>query len=217
VLAIDLSLRSLAYGQRKARALGLEEIAFAQADLMELAAFPERFDVVSSIGTLHHTRDMRAAWRVLRGLLKPRGLMHIGLYSRIGRDRIEETRRLIREKGLASTDAAIRGFRRQIGAERPDLFRMLAGTGPFYSTSELRDLVFHVQESQHDLLEIGGILDELDLEMLGLHVHPEVRARYRAAFPDDPAMTSVANWHRFEVENPATFTNMYQFWVRARR
>ena len=216
-LAIDLSLRSLAYAQRKARALGVDEIAFAQADLLELSGFGERFDVISSIGTLHHTRNMREAWRVLRGLLKPRGLMHIGLYSRIGRDRIEETRRLIRNEGLESTDEAIRAFRRQISAKRPDLFRMLTGTAPFYTTSELRDLVFHVQESQHDLLEIGGILDELDLEMLGLHVHPEIRARYRDAFPEDPAMISVANWHRFEIDNPGTFTNMYQFWVRSRR
>lgn len=216
-LAIDLSLRSLAYAQRKARAYGLDEIAFAQADLLELSGFGERFDVVSSIGTLHHTRDMREGWRVLRGLLRPRGLMHIGLYSRIGRDRIEETRRLIQDEGLRSTDEAIRAFRRDVAAKRPDLFRMLMGTAPFYSTSELRDLVFHVRESQHDLPEIGDILDELDLEMLGLHVHPEVRARYRDAFPDDPAMTSVANWHRFEIDNPGTFTNMYQFWVRSRR
>jgi len=47
--------------------------------------------------------------------------------------------------------------------------------------------------------------------MLGLHVHPEVRARYRDAFPDDPAMISNRQiGHRFEIDNPATFTNMYQ-------
>jgi SAM-dependent methyltransferase len=217
VLAIDLSLRSLAYGQRKARALGLGEIAFAQADIMELGGFGERFDVISSVGTLHHTRDMRAAWRVLRRLLAPRGLMQIGLYSRIGRDRIEETRQLIRSLGLESTDEAMRAFRRRIMTERPDLFAMLATDPAFYSLSELRDLVFHVQETQHDLPEISDILDELDLEFLGLHVHPEVRARYRETFPEDPAMISIANWHQFEIDNPGTFTNMYQLWARSRR
>jgi hypothetical protein len=30
-------------------------------------------------------------------------------------------------------------------------------------------------------------------------------------------MTSIANWHRFEIDNPGTFTNMYQFWARSRR
>ena len=215
--AIDLSLRSLAYGQRKARALGLDEIAFAQADLMELSGFAERFDVISSIGTLHHTRNMREAWRVLRGLLRPRGLMHIGLYSRIGRVSIEDTRRLIQAQGLESTDEAMRAFRRRIMTERPDLFSMLKTDQSFYSMSQLRDLVFHVQETQHELPEIGDILDELDLDMLGLHVHPEVRARYRDSFPDDPAMTSIANWHRYEIDNPNTFIGMYQFWVRSRR
>lgn len=216
-LAIDLSLRSLAYGQRKARALGMSEIAFAQADLMELSGYGERFDVISSIGTLHHTRNMREAWRVLRGLLKPRGLMHIGLYSRIGRVGIEDTRRLIQTQGLESTDEAMRAFRRRIMTERPDLFGMLRTDQSFYSMSQLRDLVFHVQETQHELPEIGGILEELDLDMLGLHVHPEVRARYCDAFPDDPAMTSIANWHRYEIDNPTTFIGMYQFWVRSRR
>jgi hypothetical protein len=27
-------------------------------------------------------------------------------------------------------------------------------------------------------------------------------------------MTNLANWHRFESENPATFRGMYQFWVQ---
>jgi hypothetical protein len=27
-------------------------------------------------------------------------------------------------------------------------------------------------------------------------------------------MTDLANWHRFETENPATFASMYNFWVR---
>lgn len=217
VLAVDLSLRSLAYAQRKARAFGVDEIAFAQADLLELSGFGERFEVISSIGTLHHTRDMREAWRVLRGLLRPRGLMHIGLYSRIGRDRIVETRRLIQSEGLDSTDEAIRAFRQDLAAKRPDLFLLLSQAAPFYSTSELRDYVFHAHESQHDLPEIGGILDELGLDLLGLHVPPDVHARYRDTYPDDTAMTSIANWHQFEIDNPDTFTNMYQFWVQSRR
>ncbi len=37
---------------------------------------------------------------------------------------------------------------------------------------------------------------------------------YRAAFPDDAAMTDLESWHRFETANPDIFRGMYQFWVQ---
>ena len=128
-----------------------------------------------------------------------------------------QARRLIQELAIEPTDGAMRAFRHRVETERPELFRMLSSNPDFYSMSELRDWIFHTHESQHDMLEIGAIVDDLDLEFLGVHVHPEIRESYRRVFPDDPAMTSIANWHRYEIANPGTFGNMYQFWVRSRR
>ena len=84
----------------------------------------------------------------------------------------------------------------------------------FYSMSTYRDLVFHVQEHQHTLPEICEMLAVLDLEFLGFeHTDPTIPGRYRQRFPQDPVMTDLELWHRFELDNPTTFENCYRFCV----
>ena len=43
---------------------------------------------------------------------------------------------------------------------------------------------------------------------------PQAVAAYRASHPDDPAMTDLARWHRFEQDRPDLFIAMYQFWCQ---
>ena len=85
VTAVDLSLASLAYGQRKANELGLENISFGQGDIVKLGALERQFDHINCFGVLHHLEDPLVGWRVLAQLLKPGCTMFIGLYSRIAR------------------------------------------------------------------------------------------------------------------------------------
>src|SRR5262249_61902411 len=88
VLAIDLSRTSLAYAMRKTRELGLGNIEYAQADILELGSLPRRFDLIEASGVLHHLGDPRRGWRILLSLLRPRGLMHVALYSACARESI---------------------------------------------------------------------------------------------------------------------------------
>jgi 2-polyprenyl-3-methyl-5-hydroxy-6-metoxy-1,4-benzoquinol methylase/Flp pilus assembly protein TadD len=81
ILAIDISRTSLAYARRKTRALGLTNIEYGQADILKLASLGRRFDVIETVGVLHHLADPAAGWRVLLSLLRPHGLMLVGLYS----------------------------------------------------------------------------------------------------------------------------------------
>jgi len=46
VLAVDLSLSSLAYARRKTRALGLANIEYGQADILRLDAIARTFDLI---------------------------------------------------------------------------------------------------------------------------------------------------------------------------
>lgn len=64
-------------------------------------------------------------------------------------------------------------------------------------------------------LQIADMLDRLGLVFLGFQLEDPATARlYRARFPDDPTMTSLAAWDRFEEERPLTFGGLYQFWLR---
>ena len=85
----------------------------------------------------------------------------------------------------------------------------------FFSTSECRDLLFHVQEHRLTLPQIAGFLAESGLTFLGFDLGEQEREKYRARFPDDSAMTDLACWHEFERANPDTFMGMYQFWAQA--
>lgn len=218
VLAIDLSRRSLAYATRQSRRLGLKSIEFAQADLLELGALDRRFDVIHSVGVLHHMEDPMAGLRVLRGLLRPQGVMEVGFYSAAARRPVLAARAFIAERGHPPTLDGIRNVRRDILA-LPDghLTHAVVHSPDFYGTSACRDLLMHVHELHVTLPWLADAFAALNLEFLGFRLaDPAVAALYRKRFPEDPAMTSLARWDRLETEHPMIFGGLYQAWVQAR-
>jgi tetratricopeptide (TPR) repeat protein/2-polyprenyl-3-methyl-5-hydroxy-6-metoxy-1,4-benzoquinol methylase len=213
VLAADLSLSSLSYAKRKTQGLGLSNIDYAQADLLQLGSTGRSFDVIEASGVLHHLRDPAAGWRVLLSLLRPGGVMHIGLYSALARADIRAARAFIAERGYGRTAADIRQCRQDLLACADGTpLKNVSKYADFFTVSECRDLLFHVQEHQLTIPEIKAFLTDNKLAFLGFANAP-ARA-YRARFPDDPAMTDLDHWHEFETENPTTFVNMYQFWLQ---
>ena len=65
ILAVDLSLASLAYAARMTAQFGVSNIAYAQADILELGSLGRRFAIVECSGVLHHLDNPMAGWRVL--------------------------------------------------------------------------------------------------------------------------------------------------------
>ena len=217
VLAIDLSRASLAYAQRKSRELGLGGINYAQADILNLGALDRRFDLVESFGTLHHMADPWRAWRVLVSLLRPGGVMNIGLYSELARADVVRARAFIAEQGYGSNVEEIRRFRRDLFMLEPSHpLREIISRRDLFSTSNCRDLLFHVQEHRMTLPPIKAFLEENDLQFLGFVLDSRIKRLYAARFPDDPAMVNLDNWHVFETENPKTFFGLYQLWLQKR-
>jgi tetratricopeptide (TPR) repeat protein/SAM-dependent methyltransferase len=214
--AIDLSLASLGYAKRKTDALGLRDIAYGQADILGLGALGKTFDVIDSAGVLHHMAEPLAGWRVLVSLLRPGGVMHIALYSTIARRDITAARRFIAERGWPATADGIRQARQAIlalpdGAPEKSVTRI-----DFFSLSDCRDLLFHVQEHTFGMTDIIRFLSDNALEFLGFEIRPHVARQYAQRFPDDPAKTNLDHWNAFEQENPDTFLTMLQFWVQRR-
>jgi SAM-dependent methyltransferase/predicted negative regulator of RcsB-dependent stress response len=214
--AVDLSLTSLCYAKRRSRELGLDRIEYAQADILELGALDRRFDIVESVGVLHHLRDPIRGWRVLLGLLKPGGMMYIGLYSELARKAIVAARGFIAERGFAAGADGIRLARHAILDGMEDsVTRRLRTNTDFYSLSGCRDLLFHVQEHRFTVPQIADAIRELGLVFVGFDaLDLATVAKYRARFPGDPEMRSLDNWDAFERDHPDSFPNMYQFWLR---
>jgi tetratricopeptide (TPR) repeat protein len=208
ILAIDLSLSSLAHAARKARERNVP-IDFAQADILEMGSLDRRFDLIESIGVLHHLTDPVAGWRVLLSLLRPNGVMKLGFYSAVARRRLPE---LTADAGM--TADAVRAARQALAARDDEQSREALRAPDFYSISSCRDLLFHVQERRLTLAQIDAFLREQGLKFLGFAIDDAVTAAYRRRFPGDPAATNLAQWQDFENDNPDTFAGMYQFWVQ---
>jgi tetratricopeptide (TPR) repeat protein/SAM-dependent methyltransferase len=218
VLAIDLSRTSLAYAARRAAELGLRNVEFAQADILEMAALEEAFDIVDCAGVLHHLRDPMAGWRVLQSLLAPKGFMRVALYSELGRAAVVAARALIAEEGYAPDPEGIRRCRQHILAlPEGHPARAVAASPDFWSLSGCRDLLFHVQEHRFTLPMLGASLDALEMEFLGFEFDTTgARRAYQAEFPRDADARSLVNWAEFEARHPQSFGGMYQFWTRRR-
>ncbi len=215
VLAVDLSICSLGYARRKTRELGLTSIEYAQADLLKLGSLGRSFDVIESVGVLHHLADPWAGWRVLLSLLRPAGFMKLGLYSEVARRHIVKARAFIAGQGYGATAGEIRRCRQDLTDmdKSTDLGTILKSSD-FFTISTCRDLLFHVQEHRLTLTGINAFLRDNHLTFLGFEIGDDVLNDYKLRFPDDPAATNLDQWQIFEHEKPDTFFGMYQFWIQ---
>lgn len=215
ILAIDITRASLAYATRKAEAYGLKNISFGQADILKLESLGRSFDYISSFGVLHHMRDPEAGWAVLARLLKPGGMMNIGLYSNTARHAIIAARAAIAKDNYPATAAGMRQFRK----DSPKLLSKktlaaLTQTSDYYYLNMYRDLLFHVQEDRFDIPRIKTDLKNLGLTFEGFKVPGAVASHYLQLFPDDPSGLNLDHWHSYEQANPDTFLECYAFWCR---
>ncbi|MEO9874688.1 MAG: tetratricopeptide repeat protein [Anderseniella sp.] len=213
VLAIDLSLSSLAYAKRKTEELGITNIEYLQADILDLGKLGRQFDIVESAGVLHHMNDPMAGWSVLTDCLKPEGLMMIALYSELARQHIVKMRNEISVSNIGFSNSAMRSFRQDVINSDQDHHKKILSSSDFYSLSTLRDLLFHVQEHRFTIPQIQTCLTELGLAFCGFEKHRIINA-FKSQHPDDDALYDLGKWNAFEQDNPRTFEGMFQFWCQ---
>lgn len=214
LLAVDLSRASLAYAQRKAADLQIQDIRFAQADILELGGIGRSFDLIESTGVLHHLADPARGLAVLRGLLRDGGVMRLALYSEHARRSVAACRRHIAERGYRPTGDDIRRCRTELMALAPsDPRREVMKFTDFYSMSECRDLLFHVQEHRFTLPALAALLARMSLRFVGFELAQDKVADFRRSFPDPAALGDLTAWDAHEQRNPDLFAGMYVFWV----
>jgi 2-polyprenyl-3-methyl-5-hydroxy-6-metoxy-1,4-benzoquinol methylase len=211
-LAIDLSLSSLCYAKRKTPAELAARIDYAQADILKLGSIGRSFDVVDACGVLHHMADPLAGWRILLSLLRPGGLMHLAFYSDAGRADVAAARAFIAERKFGSTPDDIRRCRQELLATP---LASVTRFTDFFTTSECRDLLFHVHESRLTIPLIKDFIRENGLTFIGFEFDLPILLRHRAQFAAAGwSLADLDRWQEVETKYPDTFSGMYQFWVQ---
>lgn len=110
VFGSDMCLHSLRLANGFRDRCNIRNAGFVQMNLFRPAWKHQVFDLVISNGVLHHTADPLGAFQSISRLVKPNGMIIIGLYNKIGRLTTDFRRFLFRVSAdkLAFLDAHMR-------------------------------------------------------------------------------------------------------------
>jgi 2-polyprenyl-3-methyl-5-hydroxy-6-metoxy-1,4-benzoquinol methylase len=146
-VGLDLNPVVLKQARGVARLMaGCEALRFHEASLFEFR--PDApFDVVNSLGVLHHTPDCHAAIAQVIQWIAPGGHLHLGLYHEYGRRPFLDHFAKLRER--ASEQELYDEFARL----NPNI------TDATHMRSWFRDQVLHPHETQHTYEEIHALLE----------------------------------------------------------
>lgn len=85
VFGTDVCLNSLKLGQAFRKRNQIKTVAFVRMNLFRPVFPPESFDVVICNGVLHHTSDPWGGFQTIARMVKPGGVIIVGLYNACGR------------------------------------------------------------------------------------------------------------------------------------
>ncbi|MDC3113101.1 class I SAM-dependent methyltransferase, partial [Pelagibacteraceae bacterium] len=211
ILALDLSFKSLSYAKRKANELGIKNIDFIQGDILDLESIDRKFDIIESVGVLHHMDNPLKGLKILTSCLKNDSLMLIGLYSERARQHIKEIKIKINKLKIQSNYKSIIKFRKNLIENNNSRWNNIKSSPDFYTVSGVRDLLFHVQEHRFTINKIKEYLNKLGLVFLGFE-DQLVKDNFKKIYTNNFDLYNLDKWDAFEKRNPRIFAGMYQFW-----
>ncbi len=213
ITAIDLSANSLSYAKRKAEELEIKNIEFVQMDILDIEKIGQNYDIIESVGVLHHMENPYNGLEKLYNVLNKHGLIMIGLYSKIARQHIERIRLDIKKLKIKINEINLKNFREKIILSNESDYELIKKSPDFYSLSNFRDLLFHIQEYRFTIPEISKYINKLNLKFCGFE-NKELLNLFRATHNDVNDLYNLKLWDKFEANNPRIFAGMYQFWCQ---
>ena len=89
----------------------------------------------------------------------------------------------------------------------------LIESADFFSLSEVRDLLFHVQEHTFTIPDIKEMLSKLGLIFCGFE-NPKIKKLFKKNFPENADIYNLDLWNDIENSDHNIFSGMYQFWCQ---
>ena len=119
--------------------------------------------------------------------------MFLGFYSELARRHVVKAREIIAARGYPAPPDDIRRFRQDLASGTRSLScKVLSQSRTFFSTSECRDLLFHVQEHRLTLSQIESFLADCGLKFIGFELDRSVLHQYRIALYRRPVLRQFA-------------------------
>ncbi|HBE56504.1 MAG TPA: SAM-dependent methyltransferase [Cyanobacteria bacterium UBA11366] len=174
VVAIDLSGGALDVARERCRRSGANRVEFHHLSLYDVAQIDGEFDLINSVGVLHHLPDPIRGIQALAGKLAPGGLLHIFVYAELGRWEIQ-----LMQEAIAILQGNQRGdYRdgvkvgRDLFASLPENNRLVKREKERWSWENQRDECFadmyvHPQEIDYNTKTLFELIDASGLEFVG--------------------------------------------------
>ena len=180
VTGIDISTEALAIAQERCQRSGVlknhtsSAVSFHHLALQDVDQLEGEFDLINSVGVLHHLPDPIQGIQSLARKLAPGGLFHIFVYAELGRWEIQLVQQAIsmlqgERKGDYPEGVSIG---RQIFASLPENNRLLKREKERWSLENhwdqsFADMYVHPHEIDYNITTLFELIDASGLEFLG--------------------------------------------------
>ncbi|MBD2177559.1 methyltransferase domain-containing protein [Pseudanabaena sp. FACHB-1998] len=174
VVGIDLSEGTLAVAKERCKRSGATRVEFHHLSLFDADQLEGEFDLINSVGVLHHTADPIRGIQALAHKLAPSGLLHIFVYSELGRWEIS-----LMQKAIALLQGDKRGDYVEGVKIGREIFKNLPKENCLRRREEERwslentqdacfaDMYVHPQEIDYNVNTLFELIDASGLEFLG--------------------------------------------------
>lgn len=174
VVAIDLSAGTLAVAKERCRRSGAERVTFHHLSLYDVAQLEGEFELINSVGVLHHLPDPIRGLQAIASKLAVGGVMHIFVYAELGRWEIrlmQQAIALLQGKGHRDYQDGVK-VGRQLFAALPADNRLVKYEKQRWALENQRDECFadmyvHPHEINYNIETLFELIEASGLKFLG--------------------------------------------------
>ncbi len=224
VIGIDLSEGTLAVAKERCQRSGANRVEFKHLSLFDADQLEGEFDLINSVGVLHHTADPIRGIQALANKLASGGLLHIFIYSELGRWEIRLMQEAIALLQGDQRSDYVDGVKvgREIFANLPETNCIRRREQERWASENYHDACFadmyvHPQEIDYNVNTLFELIDASGLEFLGFS-NPQVwdLDRLIGKAPDlverAKKLTERDRYRLLEVLDPHTISH-YEFFL----